>query len=51
MYKKKLNIMEDKRLPKIVAKSIHNHHQLKKGWHKDAQSWLSHWGIMEDTIL
>ena len=43
--------MEDKRLPKIASKSSQNHHRLKQGWHKDAQSWLSHWGIMEDTIL
>jgi hypothetical protein len=43
--------MEDKRLPKIASKSSHNHHRLKQGWSKDAQSWLSYWGIMEDTIL
>ena len=51
MYKKKLNNMEDKKLPKITSNSIHNHLRLKRRWHKDAQSWLSHWGIMEDTIL
>ena len=43
--------MEDKRLPKIASKSSHNHHRLKRGWHKDAQSWLNYWGIMEETIL
>jgi hypothetical protein len=43
--------MEDKRLPKIDSKSSHNHHQLKRGWHKDARSWLNYWGIMEETIL
>jgi hypothetical protein len=43
--------MEDKRLPKIASKSSHNHHRLKRGWHKDARSWLNYWGIMEDTIL
>jgi hypothetical protein len=21
------------------------------GWHKYAQSWLSHWGIMEEMIM
>jgi hypothetical protein len=51
MYKNKLNNMEDKRLPKIASKSSHNHHRLKRGWHKDARSWLNYWGIMEDTIL
>jgi hypothetical protein len=51
MYKNKLNNMEDKGLPKIASKSIHNHHRLKRGWHKDTQSWLNYWGIMEDTIL
>ena len=51
MYKNKLNNMEDKRPPKIASKSSHNHHQLKRGWHKDARSWINYWGIMEDTIL
>jgi hypothetical protein len=51
MYKNKLNNMEDKRLPKIASKSSHNHHRLKRGWHKDARSWLNYWGIMEETIL
>ena len=43
--------MEDKRLPKISSKSSHNHHRIKRGWHKDAWSWLNYWGIMEETIL
>jgi hypothetical protein len=43
--------MEDKRLPKIASKSSHNHHRLKRGWHKDTWSWLNYWGIMEETIL
>jgi hypothetical protein len=51
MHKNKLNNMEDKRLPKIASKSSHNHHRLKRGWHKDTQSWLNYWGIMEETIL
>jgi hypothetical protein len=51
MYKNKLNNTEDKRLPKIASKSSHNHHQLKRGWHKDARSRLNFWGIMEETIL
>jgi hypothetical protein len=42
MYKNKLKNMEDKRLPKIGSKSSHNHHRLKQGWHKDAQSWLNY---------
>jgi hypothetical protein len=51
MYKNKLNNMEDKRFPKIVSKSSHNHHLLKRSWHKYDHSWLNYWGIMEDTIL
>ena len=51
MYKNKLNNMEDKRLPKIASKSSRNHLRLKRGWHKDARSWRSYWGIMEETIL
>jgi hypothetical protein len=43
--------MEDKRLPKIASNSSCNHLRLKQGWHKDAQSWLSHWRIMEETIM
>ena len=43
--------MEDKGVPQIASKSSHNHHGLKRGWHKDARSWLKYWGIMEDTIL
>jgi hypothetical protein len=43
--------MEDKRLPRIASKSNRNHHQLKRGWHKDAQSWLNYRGIIEDNIL
>jgi hypothetical protein len=42
--------MEDKRLPKIASKSSHNHHRLKRGWHKDILV-LAYWGIMEETIL
>jgi hypothetical protein len=51
MYKNKLNNMEDKRLPKIASNSSQNHLRLKQGWHKDAQSWLNHWGIKEEIIL
>jgi hypothetical protein len=51
MYKNKLNNMEGNRIPKIASKSSRNHHRLKQGWHKDAQSWINYWGIMEDTIL
>jgi hypothetical protein len=51
MYKNKLNNMEDKRLPKIASKSSRNHLRLKRGWHKDAQSCLIHWGVIEETIL
>jgi hypothetical protein len=43
--------MEEKRLPKIASKSSHNHHQLKRGWHKDTWSWLNYWGIKEEAIL
>jgi len=51
MYKNKLNNMEYKRLLKIASNSNHNHLRLKQGWHKDAQSCLSRWGIMKETIL
>jgi hypothetical protein len=51
IYKNKLNNMEDNRLPKTTSKSSHNHHRLKRGWHKDSRSWLNYWGIMEETIL
>ena len=51
MYKNKLNNTKDKRLPQFASKSSHKHHQIKRGWHKDAQSWLNYWGIMEETIL
>ena len=50
MYKNKLNNIEDTRIPKIASESSHNHHRLKRGWHKDARSWLNYWGIMADTI-
>jgi hypothetical protein len=51
MYKNELNNMEDNRLPKIASKSSRNHHRLKQGWKKDAESWLNYWEIIEDTIL
>ena len=43
--------MEEKRLPKIASKSSHNHHQLKRGWHKYTWSSLNYWGIKEEAIL
>jgi hypothetical protein len=43
--------MDDKILPKIASKSSHNHHRLKRGWHKYTQPWLKYLGIMEQTIL
>jgi hypothetical protein len=51
MYKNKLNNMEYKRRPKSASNSSRNHLGLKWGWHKDTQSWLRHWGIMEETVL
>jgi hypothetical protein len=51
MYKNKINNMEDKRLPKIASNSSQNHLWLKWGWHKDAKSWLNHWGIKEEVTL
>jgi hypothetical protein len=51
MYKNKLNNMKEKRLPKISLNSNRDHLQLKQEWHKDAQSWLNHWGIKEEIIL
>jgi hypothetical protein len=43
--------MNNKRLPKIDSNSSKNHQQLKQGWHKDAKSWLNHWGIQEEAIM
>lgn len=44
--------MEPKRLPKISSNYIQNPHlRLKNDWHKDAESWLNHWGIKEETIM
>jgi hypothetical protein len=43
--------MEDKKLPKIASKSSRNHLRLKRGWHKDVESWLSHWRVMGEIIL
>ena len=52
MYKKKLYNMESKRLPKISSNMSQNPHlRLKRGWHKDAQSWLNHWGIKEEITM
>jgi hypothetical protein len=51
MYKKKINNMEDKRLPKIASKSSQNHLQLKWGGIKIAKSWINHWGIKEEVTL
>ena len=44
--------MELKRLPKIASNYIQNPHlRLKREWHKDAQSWLNHWGIKEEFSM
>jgi hypothetical protein len=50
-YKNKINNMDDKRLPKIDSNSSQNHQLLKWGRHKDAKSWLNHWGIQEESII
>jgi hypothetical protein len=51
MYKKNINNMDDKRLPKIASKSSQNHQRFKRGWHKDAKPWINHWGIQEEAIM
>jgi len=52
MFKKKLYNMQSKRLPKIASNFKQNPHLcLKHGRHKDAQSWLNHWGVNEEIIL
>jgi hypothetical protein len=51
MYKKNINNMDNKRLPKIASDSSQNHQRLKQGWHNDAKSWLNHWGIKEEVIM
>jgi hypothetical protein len=48
MYKNKINTMEDKMLPKVASNSSPNLLQLKRGWHKDAKSWLSQ-GVSRKT--
>ena len=51
-YKKKLDNMETKRLPKIASKCSQNPHlHLKRRWHKDAQSWFKHWRIKEELNM
>jgi hypothetical protein len=44
-YKNKLNNI------KVASSSSQNHLQLKRGWYKDAKSWLNHWGIKEEVTL
>jgi hypothetical protein len=51
MYKNKINIMEDKRLPKVASNSSKNHLCLKWVSHKDAKYWLSHSSIEEEVTL
>ena len=52
MYKKKLYNTESKRIPKIASNfSKKPHLLLKHGWHKDAESWLNHWGIKEEISM
>jgi hypothetical protein len=50
-YKKKINNMDDKRLPQIASNSSQNHQRIKRGWHKDAKYFLNHWGIQEEAIM
>jgi len=51
MYKHKLNNMGDQRLPKTALKSSQDQLRLKRGWYKDATTWLNHWGIDENSTL
>jgi len=51
MYKRNINNMDDKMLPKINSNSNQNHQRLNRGWHKDVKSWLNIWGIQEDGIM
>ena len=41
IYKNKVNDMGDTRIPKMYSYSIQNHLLIKRGWHKDAKSWLN----------
>jgi hypothetical protein len=45
LYKKKINNMDDTRIPRIASDFSQNHEQLKRGCHNDVKSWLNHWGI------
>ena len=52
IYKNKLYNTEAKRFPKIASNSSQNPHlRLKQDWHKDAHSWLNHWGIKEELSM
>ena len=51
IYTDKINNMGNKRLPKIVLKSIQNQLCLERCWCKDTMAWLNHWGINENDIL
>lgn len=44
--------METKMFPKISSISSQIPHLwLKRGWHKDAQTWNNYWGVKEEIIL
>jgi hypothetical protein len=51
MYKHKKTNMKDKRLPKIASNSSESNLRLKRGWHKDVNSWINHWRIEEEVTL
>jgi len=51
LYKHKLNNIGDHQLPKIAINSSQTRLHLKRGWLKDAMTWLNYWGIDETTSM
>jgi len=43
--------MGDQILPKTALKSNQDQLRLKRGWYKDATTWLNHWGIDKNSTL
>jgi len=45
IYSHKVINTKNKKLHRIVVNSNESHMRLKKGWHKDIDSWLNNWRI------
>jgi hypothetical protein len=51
MYKHKIINMKDKNFLELIQNPSKSHLNLKRGWHKDVDSWLNHWRIDRETTL